>query len=365
MTALEFGKGISVLRVGGAVRDELLDYPYDEVDWVVVGATPETLIDAGFKQVGSDFPVFLHPSTGEEYALARTERKSGRGYGGFIVHADPGVTLEEDLYRRDLTINAMARDAEGLLIDPYGGARDLSKKLLRHVSDRFTEDPLRVLRVCRFASRYHHLGFAVASETLELMRSIVSGGELRDLAPDRIWRETHRALGEKNPEIFFTLIAALGIEPGIYPFYFDDAAIGCLSSACNQHKDSLRRWAVLTGACKSEIEGPHRTTIPKRHDKVMKETRKLVGNAPESAQDMLQLLEELDAFRQGSVFPEVIDAINCIDSSFTPTVIDKLKSARALANVIGGADFAKRGLQGPAIKQALHDRRVEAIKTLF
>ena len=165
---------MKIFKVGGAVRDTLLGYPHVETDWVVVGATQSDLLDQGFAQVGKDFPVFLHPKTKEEYALARTERKSGRGYHGFEIHAHPSVTLEEDLERRDLTINAMAMDDDGRIIDPYGGQADLERRLLRHVSPHFVEDPLRILRVARFAARYRHLGFNVAPETLSLMKDIVA-----------------------------------------------------------------------------------------------------------------------------------------------------------------------------------------------
>ena len=165
---------MKLFRVGGAVRDTLLGFPFDETDWVVVGSTPEALLAEGYTQVGRDFPVFLHPETKEEYALARTERKTGPGYHGFVVHADPSVTLEQDLERRDLTINAMAMDDTGEVIDPSGGRQDLDAKVLRHVSPHFVEDPLRVLRVARFAARYHHLGFTVAPETLALMAEIVT-----------------------------------------------------------------------------------------------------------------------------------------------------------------------------------------------
>ena len=177
---------MNIYRVGGAVRDTLLGYPHHETDWVVVGSTPEEMIANGFAQVGRDFPVFLHPGTKEEYALARTERKSGPGYRGFLVHADPSVTLEEDLERRDLTINAIAMDETGAIIDPYGGQSDLEAKVLRHVSPHFVEDPLRVLRVARFAARYHHLGFTVAEETLSLMAEIVAADELPHLSTERV-----------------------------------------------------------------------------------------------------------------------------------------------------------------------------------
>ena len=192
--------------VGGAVRDQLLNYPVQERDWVVVGASPDEMLANGFQQVGKDFPVFLHPQTRDEYALARTERKQGHGYTGFAVHCAADVTLEEDLLRRDLTINAMALDSEDNLIDPYGGRRDLQQGLLRHVSAAFVEDPLRVLRTARFAARYAHLGFQVAGETMALMTEIVSQGELAHLPAERVWIELDRALGERNPEVFIEVL---------------------------------------------------------------------------------------------------------------------------------------------------------------
>ncbi|HZV24521.1 MAG TPA: multifunctional CCA tRNA nucleotidyl transferase/2'3'-cyclic phosphodiesterase/2'nucleotidase/phosphatase, partial [Luteimonas sp.] len=180
--------------VGGAVRDRLLGLPHGDNDHVVVGETPEAMLARGFKPVGRDFPVFLHPRTGEEYALARTERKSGRGYRGFVVDADPAVTLEEDLARRDFTINAIAQAADGTLVDPFGGARDIDARLLRHVGPAFVEDPLRVLRAARFMARFASLGFSVAPETLALMRAMVASGELSALVPERVWQELSRAL---------------------------------------------------------------------------------------------------------------------------------------------------------------------------
>jgi tRNA nucleotidyltransferase (CCA-adding enzyme) len=193
-----------VYQVGGSVRDELLELPVHDRDWVVVGATPELMQQEGFVPVGKDFPVFLHPETREEYALARTERKSGKGYKGFTVYASPTVTLAEDLARRDLTINAMAKDQGGRLIDPYGGLSDLRQGILRHVSDAFAEDPLRVLRVARFKARFPH--FTIAGETLALMQQMALSGELEDLVPERVWQELARGLMEKNPsEMFLTL----------------------------------------------------------------------------------------------------------------------------------------------------------------
>lgn len=203
--------------VGGAVRDALLGYPTQERDWVVVGATPADMQAIGYQQVGRDFPVFLHPETREEYALARTERKSGHGYTGFVVHCAPDVTLEDDLLRRDLTINAMAQDADGKIIDPYGGRADLEARLLRHVSPAFVEDPLRVLRTARFAARYTHLGFRVADETLALMADIVAQDELAHLPAERIWGELDRALGERNPEVFVEVLRACGALQALIP----------------------------------------------------------------------------------------------------------------------------------------------------
>ncbi len=203
--------------VGGAVRDKLLGYPFCERDWVVVGATPEIMQEQGFVAVGKDFPVFLHPHTKEEYALARTERKTGRGYSGFSFYCGEEVTLEDDLVRRDLTINAMAEDETGKIIDPYNGQGDLKNGILRHVSDAFIEDPLRILRVARFAARYHHLGFRVAAETNNLMREMVNNGEVDHLVSERIWKETQRALSERSPDIFIQCLRDCGALARLFP----------------------------------------------------------------------------------------------------------------------------------------------------
>jgi len=203
--------------VGGAVRDELLGYPYKERDWVVVGATVDEMLAAGFQQVGKDFPVFLHPETKEEYALARTERKTAAGYKGFDVHASPDVTLEEDLVRRDLTINAIAKDENGEIIDPYGGVGDIEDKLLRHVSSAFSEDPVRILRIARFLARYHHLGFSIADETMQLMKDMVDAGEVDALVPERVWQEMKKALSEKTPTAFITTLRDCGALKRILP----------------------------------------------------------------------------------------------------------------------------------------------------
>ncbi|MGN2484252.1 multifunctional CCA addition/repair protein [Acinetobacter calcoaceticus] len=208
---------MQVYLVGGAVRDSLLGHPYQEKDYVVVGATPEHMLAQGFQPVGKDFPVFLHPKTKEEYALARTERKSGKGYHGFQFFTDTTVSLEEDLIRRDLTINAIAMDQDGKIYDPYGGQTDLENKTLRHVSEAFAEDPLRVLRVARFAARYSSYGFHIASETLQLMQTMAESGELDALTPERVWKETSRALLEDHADIYFQTLRDCGALKHLFP----------------------------------------------------------------------------------------------------------------------------------------------------
>jgi tRNA nucleotidyltransferase (CCA-adding enzyme) len=211
------GKRVQIYLVGGAVRDELLGYPFTERDYVVVGASPVQMLELGYQQVGKDFPVFLHPKTKAEYALARTERKTGSGYTGFNVYAAPDVTLEQDLARRDLTINAIAKATDGQLIDPYGGVNDLHARRLRHVSAAFVEDPLRVLRVARFYARYAHLGFQVAPETLALMQQLSAGGELKTLSPERVWLETAKALSSSTPAAYFDLLQQCGALQALMP----------------------------------------------------------------------------------------------------------------------------------------------------
>lgn len=203
--------------VGGAVRDNLLNIPVKDRDWVVIGATPKLMEEKGFVAVGKDFPVFLHPSSKEEYALARTERKSGVGYKGFTIHADKDVTLEEDLARRDLTINAIAQHEDGKYTDPFNGIDDLNNKILRHVSDAFCEDPVRVLRIARFSARLHHLGFCIAPTTLKLMRKMVASGELDHLVPERVWQEMSGALEGKSPHIFFRVLRQCGALKTLLP----------------------------------------------------------------------------------------------------------------------------------------------------
>ncbi|MBV4367156.1 multifunctional CCA addition/repair protein [Erwinia phyllosphaerae] len=203
--------------VGGAVRDALLNLPVKDKDWVVTGASPAEMLALGYQQVGRDFPVFLHPETQQEYALARTERKNGSGYTGFVCYAAPDVTLEQDLQRRDLTINAIACDEDGRYYDPYGGRADIEQRQLRHVSDAFKEDPLRVLRVARFAARFAHLGFKIADKTMALMREMAASGELDELTPERVWKETEKALETPDPQVYFQTLRDCGALAVLFP----------------------------------------------------------------------------------------------------------------------------------------------------
>lgn len=253
---------MQIYLVGGAVRDHLLQREITERDYVVVGATPEQLLQQGFQPVGKDFPVFLHPQTKDEYALARTERKNGHGYQGFEFYTSPEITLSQDLSRRDLTINAMAMDDDGHIYDPYQGQQDLQQRILRHVSDAFLEDPLRVLRVARFAARYHHYGFQIAPETLQLMTEITASGELQHLSAERIWKETSRALGEDHAEVYFDVLRQCGALKALFPEidalygvpqraeYHPEIDCGIhtmmsLQQACKNQFDPIVRFAVL------------------------------------------------------------------------------------------------------------------------
>ncbi|MAD58189.1 MAG: multifunctional CCA addition/repair protein [Porticoccus sp.] len=250
---------MKIYKVGGAVRDKLLNYPFTDEDWVVVGAKSKELIDQGFTQVGSEFPVFLHPKSKDEYSLARTERKSGLGYKGFEFFTDSDVTLEADLSRRDITINAMAENTNGEVIDPYGGKNDLSKKILRHVSEAFIEDPLRVLRVARFAARYHHLGFKIADETMLLMTLISDSGELKYLSAERVWTETEKALKEGSPSIFIKVLYECKALSKLFPEIdrlfslsipdsdtnVGDRTLSSLDYAAKLDPDASVRFAVL------------------------------------------------------------------------------------------------------------------------
>jgi len=351
--------------VGGAVRDKLLGYPHHEHDWVVVGATPEEMRAAGFKPVGKDFPVFLHPQTNEEYALARTERKTGRGYHGFNFYCDPDVTLEQDLARRDLTINAMAEDENGNLIDPYGGQCDLEQKFLRHVSPAFAEDPLRILRVARFAARYHHLGFRIAPETIELMRAIVAAGEVEHLVSERIWKETERALREPNPEIYFLTLQQCEAAQHLFPELHSEAlALTELEHCAAQFHEPLVRFAVL---CSKLITNEAaalcaRVCAPNDYRELAQLT---IAQLPalqntDSPETAFAVIEHSDALRRPQRFELLLDVATAL--SVVPIIVERLRSAHKSAARITAQPLAERGFKGVALGEELRHERLAAIQ---
>src|SRR5712671_6237137 len=320
---------VKIYAVGGAVRDELLGLPVADRDHVVVGSTPEEMVRLGYKPVGKDFPVFLHPRTHEEYALARTERKVARGYKGFQIHAAPDVTLEQDLARRDLTINALARDEAGQLIDPFGGAADLERGLLRHVSPAFVEDPVRILRVARFAARF---GFAVAPETMALMRSMVANGEADALVPERVWQEFSKGLMEGEAALMFPVLAEAGLLGRLLPelnLAFElgrptnDPArvlVRSLECAAAERLGLAPRFALVacgaltvqaTRALGERLKAPgdcrDLALLARRHGETVKRVSTL------GAPDLLALLEHCDALRRPERFGDLLALLACVE----------------------------------------------------
>lgn len=401
---------MQIYKVGGAVRDRLLGRPVSDIDWLVVGTSAEHMQALGYRPVGADFPVFIHPKTGEEYALARTERKSGRGYGGFTFHASPEVTLEQDLMRRDLTINAMAEDEQGNLHDPYHGKADLEKRLLRHVSPAFAEDPLRVLRVARFAARYAALGFQVADETLALMHSISESGELQALTAERSWKEIERALMEAQPQVFIEVLRACGALKQLMPEV--DALFGVPQPEAHHPEidSGLHTLAVLQQAAQHQQPLPVRwacllhdlgkgTTPPQdwpRH--IAHEVRglKLIKavnqrfKAPRDCQELallvgefhthchralelrpstlLELLQKFDVYRRPQRFDDFINACEMdargrlgLEQRAYPQA-DYLRGAAAAARAVDVKPLVERGLTGQALGEALKGERLKALK---
>ena len=401
-----------VYRVGGAVRDRLLGLPVHEQDWVVVGTTPEGMRKAGFLPVGKDFPVFLHPETREEYALARTERKTAPGYHGFVFHADPSVRLEDDLRRRDLTINAMAEDATGRLIDPFGGRQDLERRLLRHVSPAFAEDPVRILRVARFMARFAPLGFRVADETMALMRSMVAAGEVDALVPERVWQEMVRALAEPAPRAFVETLRACGALARLLPEldrlwgvpqpakYHPEIDTGVhvmlvLDQACRLSPEPRVRLAALLhdlgkGTTPPE-QWPHHHGHEQRGARLVREVcfrlkapnefRELaelvarehgqIHRAPTlRPATVLELLERADALRRPERFAQALLA--CIaDARGRPgheqdayPQAEYLQAALQAVREVPVQPLLAQGLRGETLGAALRRRRIEAIARL-
>lgn len=402
---------MKIYLVGGAVRDQMLKYPVHERDWVVVGARPEQMLQQGYQQVGRDFPVFLHPKTREEYALARTERKTDHGYLGFAVDANETVTLEEDLIRRDLTINAMAMDEDGKLIDPYHGMKDLESRILRHVSEAFAEDPVRVLRVARFAARYHHLGFRLADETRSLMYRMVKQGELNYLVAERVWQEWQRSLEEKNPEAFITTLRACGaltvILPEIDrlfgvpnpPRYHPEIDSGIhtlmvLQAACALSPDPCMRFAALVhdlgkaltpmAAWPSHhgheelgvkpIENLcQRLKIPLeyRHLAILVSRLHLIIHRLEELrpETIVKVFEQADAFRRPHLFDKLLKACES-DLQGRGRVIHYQQAKKwhqllSACSSVSVSDLVAEGRPGLAIKNELHRRRVTSVKDIL
>lgn len=402
---------MKVYMVGGAVRDKLLNYPIKERDWLVVGSTPQELIAKGYQAVGKDFPVFLHPGSHEEYALARLERKVAPGYLGFQCDFGPNVTLEQDLFRRDLTINAMAMDSDGHLIDPYGGQRDLQAKILRHVSPAFIEDPVRVLRVARFAARYAHLGFKLANDTRTLMYSMVKRGELNHLVAERVWQEWQRSLEEKNPEVFIETLRSCGALKVILPeldvlfgipnprHYHPEIDTGIhtlmvLCSSVQLSEDPMVRFAALTHdlgkACTPmdawpghhghEILGVgviqalcQRLRIPNDYKEFASLVSRIHLNIHRlpilQANTIVKVLEEADGFRRKERFEKLLlvckaDALGKGQASDYPQAIQWQALLDACAKTDVQTLIAK-GLKGEKMKQGLHEQRIDCVKKIL
>jgi tRNA nucleotidyltransferase (CCA-adding enzyme) len=359
---------MQVYLVGGAVRDELLGRPVHERDWVVVGATPRQMEQAGYKPVGREFPVFLHPQTHEEYALARLERKTAPGYRGFVTEFSPDVTLEQDLLRRDLTINAIARDLNGTLIDPYGGTRDLEKRVLRHVSPAFVEDPVRILRVARFGARFASLGFHVAPETGALMQEMVRNGEVNALVPERVWRETERALSEATPELFFNILdrcdALYVLFPGLS--WSDDDHRALVRSAQLSPDGAVRFAALLAAVPAKELAVLcERLRAPAEYRDIARlsasfTTHLRQGLGTDPADTLLTLFEQADAFRRRDRFEKVLCAVQA-RMDVDPRIPAALS---AVTQIVLPAD-QMAAMKGPQIAIALHTARLECLRSAF
>jgi tRNA nucleotidyltransferase (CCA-adding enzyme) len=401
---------MEVYLVGGAVRDELLGLPVKERDWCVVGATPEDLKNLGYRPVGRDFPVFLHPDSAEEYALARTERKTAAGYHGFAFHTAPDVTIEQDLSRRDLTVNAIARDEDDRLIDPFNGRLDIEKKILRHVSDAFAEDPVRILRTARFAARFRSLGFRVAEETMQLMKSMVDSGEADALVPDRVWKETEAALGESQPQVYFEVLRSCGALKAVFPEV--DALFGIpqpeewhpeidsgihslmvVQQAALLSQDVDVRFAGLVHdlgkATTRKSDLPKHPGHEARGVKLVKSLAKRLP-IPNACRDLacltaefhthchrafelrastiLKVLDRSDAFRRPERFEKLMLA--CEADARGRTGLENrdypqatyFRDAFAAASGVDIRDLKDRNLAGADIGKALHERRLQAIE---
>lgn len=360
---------MKIYLVGGAVRDKLLGLPVKEQDWVVVGATVDQMLNQGYRQVGKEFPVFLHPRTNEEYALARMERKTKPGYQGFEFDTSPEVTLEEDLQRRDLTINAMAETTDGELVDPYHGRQDLNDRVLRHVSTAFAEDPVRILRIGRFLARYAHLEFRVAPETMQLMRDMVNKGEVNALVAERVWKELERALTEKNPEKFFEVLDQSHALPILFPsINMQGAGIKALLSATQLSNDSTIRFAALlhdVGDKKTINELCHRYRAPNAHKELAALTVQNYQTALRaknlSVDELLQLFSALDIYRREARFHDFLIVCEAIGLSQNDKkyLADAALAVKSVDKEIKG--LMEKGFINQALAEKLKEYRYKAL----
>jgi tRNA nucleotidyltransferase (CCA-adding enzyme) len=389
--------------VGGAVRDHLLGLPVTEQDWVVVGSNAQQMLALGYQQVGKGFPVFLHPESGEEYALARTERKQGQGHTGFVMQAHESVTLKQDLQRRDLTINAIAQDKNGNLIDPCGGVSDINQRRLAHISNAFTEDPLRVFRVARFAAKLQHLGFSITPPTLKLMQEISGSGEIQLLPAERIWREIDKALGEPSPQIFLQTLYRCNALEIILPalsqrFHQSDnlrdtaSNIGeriltALAYAATQQYSKRVRWAIIFHAYEAAttpqnlvariIKPPARNNATQTACNALKapndftrlavlaaHTMAFIVQAKNSKPDLIiDLLDTCDAWRRPEQFNELLQVAESVIATDSEKPLKNLASTTLLRQVyqackqVNAAEFIEAGLQGEELGKAIHQAR--------
>ena len=358
-----------IYLVGGSVRDRLLHLPVVDRDWVVVGATPDELLALGYQQVGKDFPVFLHPKTKEEYALARTERKSGKGYTGFICDFSKDITLEQDLIRRDLTINAIAMDQEGNIVDPYHGVNDIKLKLLRHVSPAFREDPLRILRVARFAARYHHLGFRIVDETSNLMKEMVSAGEINTLTAERVWKETEKALATADPQVYFQVLEQCGALALLFPsLKLSSTITDALKKSTLLTNDLTVRFAVLCGefVSKTELEKLClQIKAPNQYTKLaimVQQFHNSVTNVIQlTAEQIIELFNKIDVWRNPAHLNQLIIASQSYAKTELFPQAQYLEQAYKLAQAVDVQNIIAEGYTGKLIHNELQKRRIEVI----
>lgn len=366
-----------IYKVGGAVRDRLLGQPVKDIDWVVVGASADDMLSQGYQPVGRDFPVFLHPKTGEEYALARTERKSGKGYGGFNFFTDPTVTLEQDLIRRDLTINAMAEDQYGQVYDPYGGQHDIEVRLLRHVSPSFVEDPLRVLRVARFAARYAPLGFVVAEETLVLMMQLSRSGELNHLTAERVWKEVSRALMEKRPDVFLSVLSQCDALSVLMPELINLALVKLLLKKAAMTQQSLNiRWAciIVPLALEGDVtliqQINQRFKVPNDCSDLAMHVGQYLSfcqqSLTQSPESLLRFLQRMDVLRRPERLTQLLQLYDLVSEVMDDPLSEKKNTffLRTLAEQIRKVDpnvFIQQGIVGAHLGAQLEKEKLTII----